>query len=194
MSVKYDPDHIRQRLLSVRLDRMFRLVNENSYSGGLEVVSTPSRFSDPEENYGVLYAAETLACGFWEAIVRNRLDHKKHRKLPLQDIESRVVVSLSSTEPLSLVDLRGDGPARLSAPVAVIHDARHAASRTLSAAAYANVPEADGFLYPSRFTGHACVAVFDRAIVKLGVLEVTPLIECVGFFDMLDDYEIKLMD
>lgn len=194
MSVQYDPDRIRQCLLAVRLDRMFRLVHVNSCSGGLEVVPTPSRFSDPEENYGVLYAAETLACGFWEAIVRNRLDHQKHRKLPLQDIESRVVVSLSSTEPLSLVDLRGDGPARLSAPAAVIHDARHAASRTLSAAAYANVPEAEGFLYPSRFTGHACAAVFDRAIVKLEALEVASLIECIGFFDMLDDYDIKLID
>ena len=29
--------------------------------------------------------------------------------------------------------------------------------------------------------------------MKLKVLEVTPLIECEGFFDMLDDYEIKLV-
>ena len=194
MSVQYDPDRIRQRLLAIRLDRMFRLVHADSFSRGFEVVPTPSRFGDPEQNYGVLYAAETIACGFWEAIVRNRLDRSRRRELPREDVESTLVVSLSSTRALVLVDLRGDGPVRLSAPPAVTHDANHAASRALSAAAYANVPEADGFLWESRFTGNICVAVFDRAIVKLEVLGVTSLIECVDFFDMLDDYEIRLVD
>ena len=31
-------------------------------------------------------------------------------------------------------------------------------------ATYTNVPEACGFLYFSGFTGHTCVAVFDRAV------------------------------
>ena len=92
-----------------------------------------------------------------------------------------------------MVDLREDGLEFLSAPPAVILGSDHTEGRVLSAATYSNVPKADGFLYPSRFTGDICVAVFDRAIVKLEVLEVTSLIECVGFFDMLDDYEIKLI-
>ena len=194
MSVQYDPDRIRQRLLAVRFDGIFRLVHANACSRGFEVVPAPSRFGDPEQNYGVLYAAETITCGFWEAIVRNRLNHNRRRELPRGDIESTLVVSLSSASSLVLTDLRGDGPLRLSAPPAVTHDANHAAGRALSAATYANVPEADGFLWTSRFTGDICVAVFDRATVKLEASDVTSLIECKGFFDMLDDYKIKLVD
>lgn len=194
MSVKYDPDRIRQRLLAVRFDRMYRLASGCDRRQGVDTGPMPSRFSDPAENYEVLYATENIVCGFWEAIARNRFNRSKCRELPYRDVESTLVVSIISTEDLVLVDLQGDGPARLSAPTAVVHDTNHAAGRALSAATHANVPEADGFLYPSRFTGHACVAVFDRAIVKLKVLEVTPLVECEGFLDMLDDYEIKLVD
>ncbi|MCY3852545.1 MAG: RES family NAD+ phosphorylase [Gammaproteobacteria bacterium] len=194
MSTEYDADRIRRGFRAIQFGRMLRLIHRRDNYRELDVDPASSRFSDPERNYGVLYAAENIRCSFWETVARNRFDRRKHRKLPRQDIESRLVVSLCSTEDLSLVDLRKDGPARLSAPTAVVHDTNHAAGRTLSAATYANVPEADGFIYPSRFTGHACVAVFDRAIVKLKVLEVTPLIECAGFFDMLDDYDIKLVD
>ena len=40
-----------------------------------------------------------------------------------------------------------------------------------SAAVHAGVPETDGFLFQSRFTGDACVAVFDRAFGKLRIAE-----------------------
>ena len=49
----------------------------------------------------------------------------------------------------------------------------HTAGRALSAATRAGVPETDGFLYPSRFTGHLCLALFDKAVRKLEALEVT---------------------
>ena len=194
MSTGYDADRIRQCLRAIQFGRMLRLTHKIDNHRELDVDPASSRFSDPERNYGVLYAAENIACSFWEAVARNRFDRRKRRILPRQNIESRLVASLRSVEDLLLVDLRKDGPARLSAPTAVVHDTNHAAGRALSAATYANVPEADGFLYSSRFTGHTCVAVFDRAIVKLKVLEVIPLIESEDFFDMLDDYEIKLVD
>lgn len=97
--------------------------------------------------------------------MRNRFTRRKRRELPRSDVEARLVVELRSTEALFLIDLRKDGPIRIAAPPAVAHDSNHAAGRALSAATYANVPEADGFLFQSRFTGHQCVAVFDRAIV-----------------------------
>ncbi len=76
--------------------------------------------------------------------------------------------------------------------VGVWGDAHHAAGRTLSAVTHAGVPEADGFLYHSRFTGHACVAVFSRALTKLEALDVRPLERSSDFLDALDDYEITL--
>ena len=61
-----------------------------------------------------------------------------------------------------------------------------------SAATYANVPEADGFVYQSRFTGHTCMAVFDRAAGKLAVRDMTRLVQHRKFADVLIDYEITL--
>ena len=74
------------------------------------------------------------------------------------------------------------------------HDGNHAAGRALSAAVHANLPEADGFLFPSRFTGHACVAVFERAFGKLTALDIADLAAHVEFLDALDDYDIVLTE
>ena len=103
-----------------------------------------------------------------------------------------MVVALHTIEPLSLVDLRHDGPVRIGAPTAVTHNADHRAGQSLSAATYANVPEADGFVYQSRFTGHMCMAVFDRATAKLAVLDLIGLVQHPKFADVLIDYEITL--
>ena len=88
--------------------------------------------------------------------------------------------------------MSGDGPIRIAAPAAVAHDSNHTASRALTAATNAGVPEADGFLFQSRFTGNLCTAIFDRAIKKLVSLDVTPLIEHADFLEAIDDYEITL--
>ena len=81
---------------------------------------------------------------------------------------------------------------RIGAPSAVAHDGNHAAGRALSAAVHACLPEADGFLFPSRFTGDTCVAVFDRAFGKLTALDIADLARHVDFLDALDDYDIVL--
>lgn len=142
----------------------------------------------------MFYAAEAVRCAFWEALARNRFTRRKRRELPRADVEARLVVSLRSTKALQLVDLRGDGPIRIAAPTAVAHDANHAAGRALSAATHAGVPDADGFLFQSRFTGHLCMAVFDRAIKELETISLAPLIEHADFLEALEDYEITLLN
>ena len=171
---------------------MFRVIHESVRTRPLSAVPAPSRFSDPAGKYAVLYAAETVSCCLWEAVVRNRLTRSQRRELPRVDVELRLVVALATQEDLTLADLRGDGPIQIGASPAVAHDSNHAAGRALSAATFADVPEADGFLFASRFTGHQCVAVFDRAISKLQLLSVTPLIEHADFLEALDDYDILL--
>ena len=74
----------------------------------------------------------------------------------------------------------------------VARDGNHAAGRALSAAVHANLPEADGFLFPSRFTGHACLTVFDRAFGRLAVIAIADFVRHVDFPDALDDYDIVL--
>lgn len=192
MTTRYDPERIRSQLRTVRVERMFRLIHTKHRRRPLGVVPAPSRFSDPAGKYAVLYAAEAVRCSFWEALARNRFTRRKRRVLPRADVEARLVVSLRSTNTLQLVDLRGDGPIRISAPAAVAHDANHAASRALSSAAYAGVSEADGFLFQSRFTGHICAAVFDRGIKNLETIDITRLIEHADFLEAMEDYDITL--
>ncbi len=171
---------------------MFRVIHESLRARPLTAVPAPSRFSDPAGAYAVLYAAESVRCCFWEAVVRNRLTRNQRSELPRADIQVRDVVCLESREDLTVVDLRGDGPIRIGVSPAVTHDTNHAAGRALSAATFADVPEADGFMFQSRFMGHRCVAVFDRAIGKLNGIGVTPLIEHADFLEALDDYDILL--
>ena len=192
MSRGYRVERVVARLVDVELDPVYRLIRRQHRHLPLGVVPAPSRFSDPKGQYAVLYAAESVRCSFWEGLARNRFTHRKRRELPIFEVEDRVVATLRSVEPLSLVDLRDDGPVRIGAPPGVAHDANHAAARALSAATHASVPDADGFLYHSRFTGHACVAVFSRALGKLEALDVQPLKRSSDFLDALDDYEITL--
>ena len=192
MTAEYDPDRIRERLRAVRLGRVYRLIHRSHRSRPLDAVATPSGFSDPAGRYSILYTTEAVVCGFWEALARNRFTRRRRREILRLDVESRLVVAIRSTEPLGVVDLRGDGPIRIGAPTAVAHDANHAAGRSLSAATYASVPEADGFLFQSRFTGHVCAGVFDRAFEKLEVLDITPLVEHADFLSALTDYDIAL--
>ena len=194
MTGGYDPDRLRSRLGTIRLGRVFRVIHRDRRSAPLGAVPTPSRFSDPREQYAVLYASDAVRCAFWETLGRNRFARRRRRDLPRTEVEARLVVSVSSSESLALVDLRGDGPVRIGAPSAVAHDGNHAAGRALSAAVHAGVPEADGFLYPSRFTGDTCVAVFDRSFGKLKLLGIDELVRHAGLLDALDDYSIVLTE
>ncbi len=194
MSGGYDRERLRSRLRGVRLERIFRVIHRDYRSTPLHAVPVPSRFSDPRGCYAVLYASESVRCAFWETLGRNRFARRRRRELPRTEAEARLVVSVRSAEPLALIDLRGDGPVRVGAPSAVIHDGNHAAGRALSAAVHATVPDADGILFPSRFTGHACTAVFERAFGKLAALGVADLASHADFLDALDDYDIVLTE
>ena len=194
MTGGYDPDRLRSRLREVRLGRVFRVIHRHRRSTPLGASPAPSRFSDPQECYAMLYASEAVRCTFWETAARNRFARRQRRELPRSEVEARLVVSIGSIGPLSLIDLRGDGPVRIGAPTAVAHDGNHAAGRALSAAVHAGVPEADGFLFASRFTADRCVAVFDRAFGRLRALGIAELVGHVEFLDALDDYGIVLTE
>ncbi len=194
MSRRYVVPRIRGRIRTIKFDEAYRLIHRKYRERPLGAVPTPSRFSDPQGSYSVLYAAQSIPCAMWEGIVRNRFARRQRRILAIQEVAPLLAVTLYTLEPLALVDLRDDGPVRIGAPTAVTHDTSHKAGQALSAATYANVPEADGFLYLSRFTGHACVAVFGKAIAKLAVRELTTLVQHPQFADMLVDYEIALQD
>ena len=182
---------IEAQIRTFRIALMFRVINQRHAAPPLNAIPAPSRFSDPAGNYTVLYGAETVPCCIWEVVVRNRLTRRHRRVVPQSGITSRLVVSFQSQQDLNLVDLRGDGPIRIGAPPDVVHDSNHLEGRSLSADVYAHT-QADGFLYHSRFTGHWCCAIFDRAFDKLDTLAVNPLTQHADFWNALNDYDITL--
>ena len=97
-----------------------------------------------------------------------------HGEVPAgDDLEEEVGVAVVVVEVSDFVDGENLGSGEASQS-----PGNHAAGRALSAAVHAGVPEADGFLFPSRFTGDICVAVFDRAFGKLRVFD---LVESVSY-------------
>ena len=168
------------------------MVHRDHRGTPLKAVPAPSRFSDPQAHYAVLYAAETVRCAFWETLGRNRFARRHRRELPRAEAESALVVSIACDVSRMLVDLRGDGSVRIGAPSAVSHGGNHAAGRALSGAVHGGVPEADGFVFASRFTGDRCVAIFERAFGGLRASGVAELIRHEEFLEALDDYDIVL--
>ena len=77
MSRGYDPDRLRTGLCTVRLERVFRVIHRSHGAAPLAAVPSPSRFSDPQGGYSVLYGAETVRCAFWETLGRNRFARRR---------------------------------------------------------------------------------------------------------------------
>lgn len=192
MSTPYQPDRIRRQLVPLKLGLMYRLILARYIGTPLGTKPAPSRFSDRLGAFSLLYAAESVRAALWESLIRQRFTRRKQRILNQSEVQNFQVVTLTSTVPLMLVDLRADGAIRIGAPTAAAHDSNHTAARALSAATYNTVPEADGFVFASRFTGHDCIAVFDRTVGNLTAVSTNPLAHHADFWAALDDYEITL--
>ena len=72
------------------------------------------------------------------------------------------------------------------------HDGNHAAGHALSGAVHGGVPETDGFVFASRFTGDRCVAIFERAFGRLRASGIAELVRHAEFLEAFDDYDIVL--
>jgi hypothetical protein len=121
----------------------------------------------------VLYAANDFATAFIEVVVRDRLVQRDRRIVPFGDIAARgwIKFTLDGEEPLKMVDLRESGCLVLGAPTDAARARNQAAGRALSRALYDQHSDIDGICYESRLTGGSCLAVFDRAVQRLKLVE-----------------------
>jgi hypothetical protein len=69
-----------------------------------------------------------------------------------------------------------------------------AAGQALGRAVYEEHTDVDGFIYASRLTGDDCVAVFDRAIEKLRVVEACELKDAEEMPAVLERNKVMLVD
>ncbi len=63
---------------------------------------------------------------------------------------------------------------------------------TVPGAADDGVPEADGFLFASRFTGDSCAAMLERAFGRLRATGIDEFVRHAEFLEALDEYDIEL--
>lgn len=121
-----------------------------------------TRFSAPDNSFKVLYIARDLATAIAETIIRDRFEGRAKRVLDLTEVSDWAFAEVSTTAPLTVLDLRTTGLLRLGVSTNAARAKSHAVGRRLSKALYERFA-IDGILYASRLTAVECVAVYDRA-------------------------------
>lgn len=161
---------------------LFGRIYLSRYPDPLGCGKSLSRFSDPrrripENRFGVLYLGSTLKVCFVEAVLRDQGDGRiGDLLLEERGLAVRNYATIAITAPLSLVDLRGDGPLRMGIPSDVVRGAKQSLARRWSLAFHEHHAPPDGILYPSRLNGEINLAIYDRAIGKLGTSASGPLL------------------
>jgi RES domain len=153
------------------LDAHIRIINDQHSDGLGYSPLARSRFSDPDQNYGVIYAGQDLATSVAEVIVRDSKVGNPDRMLLsyARAVGTWRAVSISSKEPLRLLNLTGVGLIRFGVPSNIIRQKSQLSSRRLAQAIHSNKTNFDGILYGSRLTTGQCIAVFDRGLKKLKI-------------------------
>jgi len=171
----------------------------NRHSDPLGFGKTPSRFSDPRRRipshrFGVIYLGETLKVCFLEAVLRDsRNGAVGDYPMDERELHVRRYAEIEIAAPLSLVDLRSDGPIRMGVPSDVARASRQRLGRAWSLAFHQHPSAPDGIVYPSRLNGQTNLAVYDRATSKLRVANVGPLIAAPDLPTVLDELMVALV-
>ena len=173
----------------------YRITPQRHIGAPLGCVPADSRFCTLSGGFGVLYATPDFATAFIETVVRDRFTRKTDRLVRLAELTRRAWLALESKPRLglSLLDLRGDGCARLGAPSDTVRARNHAAGRALGRAVHDGHPDIDGFLFPSRLTGADVYALYDRSVAKLRAGEPGPLAEHPELPAVLERHGIRIL-
>jgi hypothetical protein len=162
----------------------------------LQLHSAPSRFCDGKSGFAVMYAALSFETCILETLVRDRFTHRVKRELPLAAILSRAHATLA-TQPdheLNLLDLRDTGCVDIGAPTDAVRARHFAAGQALGKAVHEEHADIDGFIYSSRLTGDDCIAVFDRALGKLSVVDACELKDHAELPAVLERNQVTLVE
>jgi hypothetical protein len=120
-----------------------------------------NRFDAPAGQFGVLYVGRDPHCAFIETF-----GHETGRTPFVTEAELRSgeLSIVETTRALRLVDLRGEGLARMGADAALIVGPDCALSRRWALALHDHPRAPDGVLYRARHDpARTCAAIFDRA-------------------------------
>ena len=194
---------------TVAAGQRFGRLYSSRYTDPLGFGKTPSRFSDPrrrtERNrfallcfallcFAVLYLGESLKVCFLEAVLRDQRNGAVGDFLLSEhELRARRYAEIAITRELTLVDLRGDAAILMGVPSDVVRGSQQSLSRWWSVAFHEHPQKPDGIIYPSRLNAETSLAIYDRAIAKLAVTRVTPLIAARGLANILTDLRVALV-
>jgi hypothetical protein len=191
---RYPRERIEARLHLFAIDGAHRVFGVSRMP--LQLHSSPSRFCDGKSGFAVMYAALSFETCIVETLVRDRFTHRSKRELPLAAAMARGHARLS-TQPdqeLNLLDLRDAGCVDIGAPTDAVRARHFAAGQALGRAVYEEHTDVDGFIYASRLTADDCIAVYDRTVGKLRVVDACELKDHAELPGVLERNKVVLVD
>ena len=142
----------------------------------------------------VAVVGELVAGGMPQHVRMNREGEGGELASAREELSKRRRRQRPATQVLNLLDVRGSGCLEIGAPTDAARARHLAAGQALGRAVYEEHRNIDAFLYPSRLTGEDCLAVFDRAVEKLIVLEASELKDHPQLPMLLEQLRIQLVD
>ena len=179
--------------------KTFGRIHRKAFPEPLSFGKNASRFSDPRQRapdnrFGVLYLGSTLKVCFVEAVLRDQRDGiVGDIEIAEAELDDRFYSQISIRQPLRLVNLAGDGPLRMGIPSDVVRGRTQGLARKWSLAIHEHPANVDGLLYPSRLNAEVNLAIYDRAISKLGSVGKRDLATAPGIGHVLDEYLVALI-
>lgn len=162
---------------------------------GFERASLHLHTAKPGLRFGVLYLGDTVKVRFLEAVLRDQREGVIGN-LPIAESElyDRHYAEIAVVAPLTMVDLRDDGPIKMGVPTNVAKASKQSLARQWAVAFHEHVSQVDDIIYPSRLNGHTNLAVFDRSIGKLKAVGTTKLIRAPGLATVLNDLNVAIVE
>ncbi|MBD3754313.1 MAG: RES family NAD+ phosphorylase [Gammaproteobacteria bacterium] len=161
--MRLDPNVVAGLSVSYDFKSYLRVMPKQHKKTPLGMGFGKSRFSSPNDQFKLLYAAPDLETAIAEVIVRDRFEGKAKRMLDISEIEEFVVAEISTKKALTLLDLRKSGLLKLGVSTDAARAKAHLEGQLLSEDLHQQFL-LDGILYASRLTGEDCIAVYDRAV------------------------------
>jgi RES domain len=125
--------------------------------------SRSQRFDDPEGQYGVLYAAIDVQCGFIESFGDSR-NNAGELEIKEEDLGEECLATIAIGAALRLVDLTGPGLANIGADGRLSSGDDYTQTQTWSRALWSHPETPDGIYYLARHDlSRPSIAIFDRA-------------------------------
>lgn len=145
----------------------WRIIPKEFINNPLGIGHGVARFSAPNYEYKILYAASNLETAIRETLVRDDFDESKKRNLPASAVGNCASVIINSTGHLNLLDLNDGKPNSVGVPSDIRHSKNYDLSRSFAMEVFMEMPEIDGFYYKSRLDDQICFAVFEQSVTSM---------------------------